>query len=116
MLFPNRKHVVCDVESAEVLAEKLTQHSWCCCTGFRLGGYLFLNDSTSPDGAQEFAVVREEDMKQIESITFGWCDQAKALQYITQSVAGEFDDVMNMPIDRKTVETPQQHGHCCHCA
>jgi hypothetical protein len=36
----------------------LTETSWFCCTGFELDGYRYLNDSTSPDGAQEFAVVK----------------------------------------------------------
>ena len=116
MLFPRRDHVVFDVESPEILAEKLTQHSWCGCNGFRLRGYLFLNDSTSPDGAQEFAVVRESDMRQIESITFSWCNQDKAREYIERSIAGEFDDVMNSPVDRNTIQSPEAHGRCCHCA
>ena len=116
MLFPRRDHVVFDVESPEVLAEKLTQHTWCGCNGFRLGGYLFLNDSTGPDGAQEFAVVRESDMRQIESITFSWCSQGEAQKYIEKSISGEFDRVMNTAIDQRTIQTQEQHGRCCHCA
>jgi len=116
MLFPRRDRVVIEVESAVVLAEKLTQHTWCGCNGFRLGGYLFLNDSTSPDGAQEFAVVRESDMRQVESITFSWCRQDEAQKYIERSIAGEFDHVMNSPVDRNTIQSPEEHGHCCHCA
>lgn len=56
MLHKNRRWCVTPVASAEELAEKLTEMTWCGCSGFRLGGYLWLNDATSPDGAQEFAV------------------------------------------------------------
>jgi|SRR5215472_11785305 len=88
MMHKQRRHYVGTVETAEQLAEKLTQHTWTLCTGFRLGGFLFLNDSTSEDGAAEWAVVRESDSMQVESITFGWCDQARALELLKQLEAG----------------------------
>jgi len=31
------------------------QNARCTCNGFRLHGYMFLNDATCPDGAQEYA-------------------------------------------------------------
>lgn len=115
MLYPMRDRSVKTIETAEELAQKLTQYNWCGCVGFRLRGYLFLNDSTGPDSAQEFAVVRESDMRQVESITFGWCRQDEALRYIQQSIAGEFDHVMSAPVDPKIIQTPDKH-RCCHCA
>lgn len=51
------------------LAHRLANNSWTLCTGFRCEGLLWLNDSTSEDAVQEYAVVRESDGKQIESIT-----------------------------------------------
>jgi len=51
--------------------------------------YVWLNDSTSEGGAQEYAVLRlglaDGYMTQIESITFGWCDRAKALQFVQET-------------------------------
>lgn len=114
MMHKTRCFMVVDIDGgAEELAEKLTQHTWTPCTGFRLRGYLFLNDSTSPDGAQEYGIVKGG--KQIESITFGWCDKAKGLDYVRRILAGEFDgsafcDVTN------TVQSPAEHGRCGHCA
>jgi hypothetical protein len=74
------------VDTPAELAEKLTQYTWTLCTAWRLGDLLFLNDSLSEDGAGEWAVVR--DGRQIESITFGWCDQTRALEYITELISG----------------------------
>ena len=81
MIYKKRRYGIVDVHNVEELAEKLTE-TWTLCTGFRLDGLLFLNDSTSEDGAQEYAVVRESDSIQLESITFGWCTYEKAIQHI----------------------------------
>ncbi len=120
MLHRNRHWCVSPVESAEELAKKLTDTTWCCCTAFELGGYLFLNDSTSPDGAQEFAVVKRDGGQgkpvQIESITFGWCDEAKALQHIRNSLAGDYDRSRFAHEVSPALETPEAHGRCPHCA
>src|SRR3954452_23244683 len=72
-----RTWVVYPAESAEWLAERLLGHSWCSCAGWSLGGYLFLNDQTSPDGAFEVAIVKPPadpggQWWQVESVTFGW--------------------------------------------
>lgn len=120
MLHRSRCWCVSLAKSAEELARKLTETTWCCCTGFALGTYLFLNDSTSPDGAQEFAVVKTdgEDGKptQIESITFGWCDEAKALEHIRATLAGEYDCSEFTHAVTLHIETREQHGRCPHCA
>ena len=42
------------------LVEKLTEHTWCRCQGFFLWPLMMLNDSTGPDGAQEYAVILED--------------------------------------------------------
>src|SRR5690554_530849 len=55
MLHSNRIWVVVESEGAERLAHQLTQYTWCGCNGFRLNNYVFVNDSTSADGAQEYA-------------------------------------------------------------
>ena len=92
MLHRKRTHRITVVETAEDLAEKLTEHSYCGCQGFEHAGYLYLNDSTSGDGAQEYAIFRVDGRGgQIESITFGWCNRAKGLEYIRRITSGEFD-------------------------
>jgi len=82
------------VDSPEELAELLTEHTWTLCSTFEHGGYLYLNDATSEDGAGEFAVLKrlpDGSFLQVESITFSWCTQEKALQYIQEASAGKFD-------------------------
>jgi hypothetical protein len=119
MFHGKRTWSVGPVESAEQLAEKLTQHTWTLCTAFELAGYLFLNDSTSEDGAQEFAVVKRMPggtLRQVESITFGWCSETQALDYIRRSIAGEFDRADYAKTVSPRLETPEEHGRCGHCA
>jgi len=113
MLHKTRKWCVCDVESAEDLADKVTKSCWTMCTGFRYKGYLFLNDSTSSDGIAEYAVVKEDNLKQVESITFGWCNFEQALDYICRIVEGEFDEqAWESGITREQIQSPKEHK--CH--
>ena len=120
MFHHRRVWCVSPVASAEELARMLTEMTWCCCNVFELGGYLWLNDSTCPDGAQEYAVLKRDGGNgkpvQIESITFGWCDEAKALEYIRDTLDGK-DDLHSF---RKEVDpvlqSPAEHGRCHHCA
>lgn len=120
MFHADRVWCVGPVASAEELACKLTETTWCCCTGFELGGYLWLNDSTSPDGAQEYAVIKKPGSTgkpvQVESITFGWCDKVQALAYILLTLAGKDDHNSFCRVVEPVLQTPAEHGRCPHCA
>ena len=98
------------VPTAEVLAEKLTQHTWTLCTAFQLGPLLFLNDSTSEDGAGEWAIVK--DGQQIETITFGWCSEEQALAYILELQAG----TLGTPFASVTPRFHPPRQPCAACA
>ena len=117
MFFKKRIWQVIKVNTPEELAEKLTHYTWTLCTGFKLGDYYFLNDSTSENGAQEYAVLKDTG-EQIESITFSWCSYNEALNYINKVIKGEYDnEAWNSGIDINTqLETPEQHGRCPYCA
>lgn len=95
-----------EVATEEELAEKLTQHTWTLCAAFKIRDLLFLNDSLSEDGAAEFAVVRGD--RQIESITFGWCTEEQAREYIRRLLKGD----LVSPVGRVA---PRYHprGTCC---
>jgi len=110
----NQKRVWCvgDVQDAEELAQKLGV-TWTLCAGFRLGNYLFLNDSISEDGAQEYAIVR--DGKQIESYTFGWMDAERRLKAIQEILSGRFDDCDYGTVHPSQIQTPDEHGQCYLC-
>lgn len=110
---------VTPVESAEELARKLTGMTWCCCTAFAIDLYIWLNDATSPDGAQEYAVLRKEEdgsLVQIESITFSWCSYDESLKYVRQTLRGEDDRNEWSRRVRPILQTAAEHGRCSHCA
>lgn len=111
MLHRGRVHTVTDIASAEELAAKLVERTWTLCTGFRHAGLLFLNDSTGPDGAQEYAVVR--DGRQVESITFSWCTVPKALEIIRGLASGSLSADYGPAAER--LDLSPNH-HCPHCA
>ena len=120
MFHNDRVCCVTRVDSAEDLARRLTETTWTCCTAFELGEYLWLNDATSADGGQKYAVVRRVGPNgnpiQIESTTFSWCDYDEALGHIERTLRGE-DDQNDFAHEVKlSLETPEQHGRCCHCA
>ena len=123
MLHADRVWSVSEVSSAEELAKKLTETTWCCCQAFQIAGharYVWLNDSTSEDGAQEFAVCRiglaKGDVRQIESITFGWCDYDKSLQFIRETLDGKDDNNEWARQVSATIQPAGEHGSCGFCA
>jgi hypothetical protein len=120
MMHTTRVWSVDPVASAEELARKLTESTWCCCTGFSLGGYVWLNDATSPDGAQEYAIIKlcagEVRPQQIESITFSWCNYERALELIQRTLQGDYDDSDFTVEVSPTLQSPEKHGRCPHCA
>jgi hypothetical protein len=83
------------------------------CTGFRLGDTLWLNDSFSEDGAQEYAVLRNG--RQIESITVSWCKPDRLLDSIAQFHEGRAEGIDFGPVALR-LETPEAHGRCPLCA
>ena len=101
----------------EALAKMLVHQTWCLCTGFRLGGYLYLNDSTSEDGAAEYAIVKEATGIQVESITFCWTTDAQAVRYIQKISAGKYDgENYGCALSNSARIEPSGH-HACHlCA
>jgi hypothetical protein len=109
MLFPRRVFQVAVIPTAEELAQKLTEMTWVLCQAFELDGLLFVNDSTSEDGAQEYAVFRGDE--QVESVTFGWCDEARALELIRQLQAGA-----NEHMGHFRLRLERKGHHCPLCA
>lgn len=121
MLHSKRIWSVTAVETPMDLAQKLTQFTWTGCQAMELQGYLFANDSTSPDGAQEYAILKPHEdgreLVQIESITFSWCKEDRALELIEQICAGKFDGFAfeHSRVSRSRFQTPSEHGYCSLC-
>ena len=114
-----RRRVVYPIDSPEALAEKLSNHSWCCCNGFRLGKYLFLNDAFSEDGAQEFGVLIDDGgdvYRQLDSATISWMEADDVLAYVLSVSNGELDDAAYATLPKDRVQTPKERGRCRLCA
>jgi hypothetical protein len=102
-------HLV-EVDSVGQLVDDVVRCTWTLCTGFLFEGLLFLNDSLSEDGAQEYAVVREG--RQIESITVSWLSRGEAHNTIDWLLRGGGEDCG--PVS-PTLEPAEDH-HCSWCA
>ena len=123
MMHSRRRWGVGPVASADELAHKLTESTWCLCTGFYVQGaeqYLFLCDATHEDGAAEYAIARgrigSSEYVQLESITFSWCTYDAALDFIRQAITGQMDGSEFATPMTLSVETLNQHGRCHLCA
>ena len=122
MLHTDRTWSVTEVDSAEELARMLTEMTWACCQAFCIKGfpqYVWVNDSTAPDRLQEYAVLKRHNsnskIMQIESVTFSWCDQQQALQFIKGTLAGKDDNNFFACEVHATLQTPAKHDRCPHC-
>ena len=52
-----RRWCVSDFDNVEEIASGLTGNTQVLCTGIRWQGLLILNDATSEDGGQEYAII-----------------------------------------------------------
>lgn len=123
MMHSDRRWCVVEAESAEELARLLTKQTWGCCHAFYVKGhenYVWVNDSTSSDRLQEYGVLKRNNpdgkITQIESITTSWCNSDEMLQFIRRTLAGEDDNSYFSGEVIAILQTPQEHGRCCHCA
>ncbi len=123
MMHKHRTWVVSHIASPDDLAQKLAEHTWCCCQGFAIVDYLLLNDATCAEGAQEYAVVKRIPQgdgtfadRQIESITASWMTQDRILEFLCRLLTGEMDDVDWAFDVQPRIENPEEHGRCHLCA
>ena len=118
MWHKQRKFVVADVASAEELLDKFKGEvgTWCLCNGWRCQGCLWLNDSLSENGAQEYAVVREADMTQVESVTVSWMSREELGQFL-RSLASQ-ENPLILEVVTNTIESGEEHrrSRCPLCA
>jgi hypothetical protein len=120
MLHKTRTWCLHSASDAFDLAAKLTESTWTLCTAFCVAEYVFANDATSPDGAQEYAVLRPRDERgdyqQIESITFSWCSEKQAFDLILRILHHEFDQQLLGSVSLVQLQDPHDHMVCEHCA
>ena len=126
MIHSNRLFAITTIDDPLDLAVKLTEYSWTLCTGFSCQGLLFLNDSFSEDGAQEFAVILPDDEghgyvsgHQVESIAFSWCTTDRALDHITDCTENArlwLDLGLSLGTVTVSVDPIPARHHCRLCA
>lgn len=90
--------------------------TWTLCTGFALADYLFLNDSSSEEAIQEYAIVKRPARKGEpfrHLLSFEWCDYQTAFAYISLALHGDLD--AGGKIVKVAVQTTARHGFCPHC-
>ena len=124
MMHRARRWCLGSIATPEELGTMLSTRTWTLCSGFCVAGhpqYLFLNDATCEDAAAEYGVVKvigPNEWKQVESITFSWCDEARAIEFVKRSLAGEFDGaefVRDINLQGR-LDHPGEHGRCPLCA
>ena len=123
MLHTKRRWCVFDRSGLEEFTEELTNRTWVLCNGIRWRGLLILNDATSEDALQEYAVINEKSGHQIESLTVSWMSADKLYATLAAIEAGNWDLVMvtewtDQKDPRERIETPEQHTErvCALCA
>lgn len=113
MIHKSRRYRVAERGSVFELAYDLINHTWCSCNGFSIGDLVFLNDSFSADGAQEYAVFRGN--RQIESLTVSWMkldDLQAAIMRLLEPESSEPE-----PFESNfTPRTDHPEGTCIYCA
>jgi hypothetical protein len=123
MMHKDRRWSLSAAATPDELARLLTEHTWTLCSAFCVAGhenYLFVNDATSENGAQEYAVLKgrigSAEFTQIESITFSWCTAQEALEYVRSAIAGRMDDDCPIRHVRARIESAETHRTCHLCA
>lgn len=90
------------------------------CGAYRLSSGHVL--ACASGGCGEWIVLADdggETLRIVESITFGWCDEAKTLDYLKRIEAGAFDSANYGGVLRSQfIEHGYRHerGPCRHCA
>jgi hypothetical protein len=115
MMHAHRAHVIVNFDTFEEVAVKLTETTWCPCNGFKVQKLILLNDATSPDGAQEYAVFHESDPElQIESLTVSWFESAERLAATLQRLND--DPTTGVAMGHYRILTHARLETCRHCA
>lgn len=95
MLHPSRLFAVRDLSSSEELARALAQPAESPELGYRIGQYLFLNDSTNDELFDYYAVLRRLEgggYVQIATHRSGMNGPSEALTFVDSVLRGMYDN------------------------
>lgn len=118
MLHTERQFAVREVETLDELVVELATKDWCCCCAFRWGRWLFCNDSTGPDGAQEYGLFDMEmtPPRQVETFTIGWMKPERFRELVgalPEGLSAEVWESFDGGLPK--LEPAEQHEPCQHC-
>lgn len=121
MRHESRVWCVTPMGSPEDVAQVLTKPMWTLCSAVDLGGYLFLNDAASEDGAQEYAVVKKPTRARgphvhVGSVAFDRLSYDQALDFIRRVLSGQHDARNTARAVDPRLETAAEHRCCRHCS
>lgn len=124
MFHTKRRWCVHDREDIREFAAELVSTTWVLCNGIRWRGLLILNDATSEDGGQEYAVINEKSGAQLESLTCSWMAKQDLVRTLEALASGTWDGAplvtrwTDQKDPRERIETPEQHRqrYCGPCA
>src|SRR5690349_18421760 len=108
MIHYHRRFGVGVVSSLDELVEKLTGHTWTLCTCFAYQGLLLANDSFAEDGAQEYAVYKED--RQIESLTVSWMTRESLHKVISNLFEDVYPELEFRPHHPLQTEPASEHS------
>lgn len=111
MMHYRRRYSVREYSDLNELAEALTSMTWCECNAFKWKRLVLANDSTSADGAQEYAVIMND--QQVESLTVSWMDKASLIRALERIESG---DPSYAPMDCKIGTFDHPESSCRYCA
>ena len=121
MIHMDRVFNVKTCSAEEMIADFEHTRSWTLCSAWRVGDTLYLNDSFSEDGAQEYAVVRiqsDGQQAQFESVTFGWMSAEEIARFIRETWNADLarPEWHELPILAVRVRVDHGDGVCPLCA
>lgn len=121
MLHTKRRWCVTTFEDIDEIASGLTGNTQVLCTGIRWRNLLLLNDATSEDGGQEYAVIDEKTGCQVESLTCSWMTPEALSEALAALSEGRERRAMvtrwtDQQDPRERIEPPEQHGRCGLCS
>ena len=115
MIHKDRTFNIKTCSADEMIADFQHTRSWTLCSGWRVGDTLYLNDSFSEDGAQEYAVIRvmPDSAIQFDSVTFGWMTPERIAAYIHETWNCDLESPTWKDGWRAPVIVNEEHGKTC---
>ena len=114
MINTNRVFGVMTIPDIKTLTRKMYHWRYNGCEGYQQNKYLFLNDSFSQAGAQEFAVFRVSDGKFIQIGTMTIPDRSFTENHLKNLLVEAKKSMMNLGLYALQIEDAAEHQcHLC---